>query len=253
VLVSLLLYAAGLILNDYMDRHIDARERPSRPIPSGRVNAASACAVSSVLMGAAIALSLLTGVTQFWMVAGILSGLILLYDGPARTIPVLGFIVMGLCRGCNVLLGASIMNGLASAPALVGAGMETLYIICVTSLAYGEVDQPPARWRWWLPVAIVAGASPIMFISVHAVQLTVMIPSIILLAWLSTAVMDSGPCVGQTPRKIGVLIRGLILLQILLITLALWQNPVWFSRSALGVLILMFIAAEGIARRFHGS
>jgi hypothetical protein len=253
MLVSLLLYAAGLILNDYMDRHIDARERPARPIPSGRVNAASARVASLVLMGAAIVLSFLTGVTQLWVVAGILSGLILLYNGPARRIPLLGFIVMGLCRGCNVLLGAGIMGPLASVPALAGAGMETLYILCVTSLACGEVDRPPARWRWWLPVAIVAGTSPIMFLSLHAVQLTMTIPLIILLAWLSTAVMDSGPGAEQTPRKIGVLIRGLILLQILLITLALWQNPVWFSRSALGVLVLMFIAAEGMARRFHGS
>src|SRR5512143_1178807 len=46
VLISLLLYAAGLILNDYMDRRTDARERPERPIPSGRVSAAHALAAS---------------------------------------------------------------------------------------------------------------------------------------------------------------------------------------------------------------
>ncbi|MGH8999965.1 MAG: UbiA family prenyltransferase, partial [Acidimicrobiia bacterium] len=31
------LYLAGMALNDWADRDIDARERPGRPIPSGRV------------------------------------------------------------------------------------------------------------------------------------------------------------------------------------------------------------------------
>ena len=32
------LYMAGMALNDYADRDVDAKERPKRPIPSGRVN-----------------------------------------------------------------------------------------------------------------------------------------------------------------------------------------------------------------------
>ena len=32
-----LLYTGGMYLNDAFDRDIDARERPERPIPSGRV------------------------------------------------------------------------------------------------------------------------------------------------------------------------------------------------------------------------
>ena len=34
------LYAGGVVLNDFFDRHLDARERPERPLPSGRVPAA---------------------------------------------------------------------------------------------------------------------------------------------------------------------------------------------------------------------
>lgn len=37
-----LLYVGGMILNDYIDREIDAKERPGRPIPSGRVKASTA-------------------------------------------------------------------------------------------------------------------------------------------------------------------------------------------------------------------
>ena len=152
-------------------------------------------------MGTAVVLTLLTGVAQFWVAAAVLSGLILLYNGPARRIPVGGFTVMGLCRGCNVLLGASIVDGLASPAALSGAGMETLYIVCVTLLAHGEVDKPPARWQWWLPVAAVAGAGPIMFLSLHAVRIISIIPLILLLAWLSATLLDCGACAGQTPEE----------------------------------------------------
>ena len=39
------LYAGGVVLNDFFDRHLDAVERPERPIPSGRVPASSAAAL----------------------------------------------------------------------------------------------------------------------------------------------------------------------------------------------------------------
>src|SRR4051812_2117383 len=35
---SCCLYMAGMALNDWADRETDARERPGRPIPSGRVS-----------------------------------------------------------------------------------------------------------------------------------------------------------------------------------------------------------------------
>ena len=38
---SSLMYLAGMALNDYADREIDAVERPSRPIPSGRISPSS--------------------------------------------------------------------------------------------------------------------------------------------------------------------------------------------------------------------
>ena len=43
VLASGCLYLAGIVLNDVFDREIDARERPTRPIPERRGVAASRC------------------------------------------------------------------------------------------------------------------------------------------------------------------------------------------------------------------
>lgn len=37
VLATLGLYGGGVVLNDVFDAHLDAVERPERPIPSGRV------------------------------------------------------------------------------------------------------------------------------------------------------------------------------------------------------------------------
>ena len=47
------LYLAGMALNDYADREIDAVERPGRPIPSGRVSPGFALGLAAGLTTAA--------------------------------------------------------------------------------------------------------------------------------------------------------------------------------------------------------
>ena len=46
------LYLAGMVLNDFFDRRIDAVERPTRPIPAGEVPAAAAALLGFALLGA---------------------------------------------------------------------------------------------------------------------------------------------------------------------------------------------------------
>jgi 4-hydroxybenzoate polyprenyltransferase len=65
VMISLL-YCGGMVLNDYWDREIDARERPDRPIPSGRVRPELARAFAMGMIVTAMlfpALALLTGLS----------------------------------------------------------------------------------------------------------------------------------------------------------------------------------------------
>ena len=40
---SILLYASGLVLNDYFDIQIDLKERPYRPLPSRKISKQRAC------------------------------------------------------------------------------------------------------------------------------------------------------------------------------------------------------------------
>ena len=56
VLVAMsLFYVGGMYLNDYFDRAIDARERPTRPIPAGDVSAGMVAAIGFALLGGGIA------------------------------------------------------------------------------------------------------------------------------------------------------------------------------------------------------
>ena len=49
-------YVGGMYLNDAFDREYDARERPERPIPSGRVSAKAVFAIGFGLLGAGLAI-----------------------------------------------------------------------------------------------------------------------------------------------------------------------------------------------------
>ncbi len=154
------LYAAGVALNDLFDREVDARERPDRPIPSGRVSAAAAGRVGWGLLiaGAAMACSAAVLATA-WRPAIVglaVAGCIVLYDGLLKRTP-LGPIAMGACRTLNVLLGMSLLpTAWAQEHWLVAAAIGT-YIAGVTLLATSEARQS-SRWQLALAtVVILAG------------------------------------------------------------------------------------------------
>ncbi len=140
IICSLFLYVSGLILNDYFDRENDKQERPNRPIPSGRVKAHSALFASGVLfVFAGLAVFFLNGSIFTLPVVFTVIILIITYNGFARRVPIFGFIVMGLCRGFNLLLGASIGTGTFTPIVIGAAGLETIYIIILTAVAFNEI------------------------------------------------------------------------------------------------------------------
>src|SRR5262245_55663963 len=65
-LASACLYCAGMAFNDYFDVEQDRRERPFRPIPSGRVTPRQAARLGAALLAAGVALALLAGWVQVW-------------------------------------------------------------------------------------------------------------------------------------------------------------------------------------------
>jgi 4-hydroxybenzoate polyprenyltransferase len=103
---SVCLYWAGMAANDWADRDLDARERPERPIPSGRVAPGTAFGVAAGLTAAALAGAGLAGGRRALAVAVPLATAVWAYDLAAKAGPA-GPALMAGCRGLDVLLGAS--------------------------------------------------------------------------------------------------------------------------------------------------
>lgn len=131
------LYGGGVVFNDVFDAELDAKERPERPIPSGRSSLIEAAALGSVL--------LLVGViaaAQVSILSAVLAGFIAIaalgYDAIAKHNAVLGPLNMGLCRGANLLLGVSALP-LAVQQLWFLALIPIVYIAAITTISRGEV------------------------------------------------------------------------------------------------------------------
>ncbi|MGO2180377.1 SCO3242 family prenyltransferase, partial [Cellulosimicrobium funkei] len=134
-LASACLYAGGMALNDYADRHLDAVERPERPIPSGRVTERRALQVAVGLTAAGVGLAAAGGGARALAVAVPLAASVWTYDTVAKE-RAAGPLVMAACRGLDVLLGAGVGHLRAALPAAAGMAVHTAG---VTYLSRGEV------------------------------------------------------------------------------------------------------------------
>jgi 4-hydroxybenzoate polyprenyltransferase len=103
---SVCLYWAGMAANDWADRDLDARERPERPIPSGRVTPGTALGVATSLSAVGLALPGLAGGRRALAVAAGLASSVWCYDLKLKATGA-GPAAMAACRGLDVLLGAS--------------------------------------------------------------------------------------------------------------------------------------------------
>ncbi|MEN6558814.1 MAG: UbiA family prenyltransferase, partial [Thermoguttaceae bacterium] len=132
---SSLLYLAGVVLNDVFDVEIDHRERPERPLPSGRIALASARRLGWRLLvgGVALGSAAFFFVGQFrpGFVAALLAIGILLYDAWLKR-TLLGPLAMGACRMLNVLLGMSAMDVPLRTEHWVVAGGLGIYVAGLT-------------------------------------------------------------------------------------------------------------------------
>jgi len=140
------LYLSGMVWNDFFDIEQDRRERPFRPLPSGRVSRRTAALLAMGLMLSGLVCALLADLQRTpsrWdatIIAAVLAGMILVYDGWAKR-TWLGPLAMGSCRALNVLLGLSIAN--AGLPSWSGylAAVVGLYIVGVTWFARTEARE----------------------------------------------------------------------------------------------------------------
>lgn len=136
LLASACLYSSGMVWNDYFDRDEDRRERPDRPIPSGRVSMRQAIQLGAGLLVAGVLLTLAAGRTAF-VIGLCLVSAILAYDGWLKRTWA-GPVAMGTCRFLNVLLGVSACGSLLWPFGGHLALVVGLYIVGVTWFARTE-------------------------------------------------------------------------------------------------------------------
>ncbi len=142
---SAALYSAGMVWNDFFDLEQDKRERPFRPLPSGRVTRQRAALLGTALLVAGLGFAALAGwfnppaYRTILAVTGLLVAAILLYDAWLKRTGI-GPIAMGACRFLNVLLGLTVAEETSfrwSARIYV-ALVVGLYIVGVTWFARTE-------------------------------------------------------------------------------------------------------------------
>ncbi|MBB5642331.1 SCO3242 family prenyltransferase [Cryobacterium roopkundense] len=134
-LSSTLIYWAGMALNDYADRDLDAIERPERPIPAGDVTPVEALAVAIVLTSAGVGIATLAGGRRGLAVALPLAASVWAYDVVFKP-TALGPVSMATTRLLDVLLGAGAGSWRRALPAALTVFTHTLG---TTTLSRDEV------------------------------------------------------------------------------------------------------------------
>jgi len=131
-------YLGGMVLNDAFDSNVDARERPARPIPSGRIARSHAFAAGFALLAAAtLASTLLAPVALAATV--LLCGAIVVYDR-FHTKSVASTMLLALCRALASLIPMLAMSD---------GDIEAL-------ARRGAIALPIALAAWTLGLSIVA-------------------------------------------------------------------------------------------------
>lgn len=215
---SIVLYAFGVIQNDWCDFPEDSRLRPNRPLPSRKIPILLAVAVAFACLIVGAVLAAMNGRHSF-IVAVVLIVLISAYNFSMKRKLAPGAVCMGLCRGLNVLLGASLIG---ITPAIIVPVLTAVvYIACVTWLADGENRrQIPGKNIFYPMYAAAAGwlvSLPFIPFSVFKYAL---LPSIICLLAAEVNIMlvarriyNKTVAPESVRRYIGILIESLIPLQ----------------------------------------
>ncbi len=139
---SALLYAGGTTLNDAFDASIDARERPERPIPSGRVSRRAAFELGAAFLLVPVGIAFVVAGGPAAVAAGLVAAAIVAYDGLLKG-SVAGFLAMGATRGLNVVLGTTAAGSVAlESPirVLPVPAVVTAYVAAVTFMAARETE-----------------------------------------------------------------------------------------------------------------
>lgn len=165
VAASSCLYLAGMALNDYADREVDAVERPGRPIPSGRVSPSFALGLAAGLTLSGAAFAVAADGPRALKVVGPLAAAVWGYDLALKPTSA-ATPSMSACRGLDVVMGAGAHG---AARALPAAAVVAAHTAVVTEVSRREVEGATAALatRALIATGAVAFASAAMSLA-HA-------------------------------------------------------------------------------------
>ncbi|MFM7151891.1 MAG: UbiA family prenyltransferase [Gemmataceae bacterium] len=167
-IASCCLYMGGMVWNDFFDAAKDRKERPERPIPSGRVPRKVAGWIGAILVALGLVFACLAGLARVQedgnggmlgplLMAICLTLAIFAYDGWLKK-TAMGPVAMGSCRFFNVLMGITLSGGWAWPLGPTLALAVGTYIVGVTWFARTEAIRSNQR--------ALAGAAGVMLLGV---------------------------------------------------------------------------------------
>jgi hypothetical protein len=208
-----LLYLAGMYLNDAFDRELDAKERPTRPIPAGQISAEAVFAAGFGMLGGGVILLFLFDLTAgLWGLA--LAGTIIAYDVHHKGNP-LSPVVMGLCRFLVYVTAAAAADGDGvTGPVLIGGAALFAHVVGLTYAAKQEsFDRIGRLW----PLAALAIPLVLALPSLPGLAPLLAFLALMLADGLAVAELKARASPGAVPRAVAALIAAIALVDALAI------------------------------------
>jgi 4-hydroxybenzoate polyprenyltransferase len=171
---STLLYWSGMVWNDYFDLDQDRKERPGRPLASGRIGLSAALRLAIGLMVGGVSFALFADLLsneqrlRSTPIALVIVGCIFLYDGFLKT-TIAGPVFMGMCRFFNIVLGLTVVNVMPPFWGWLLALVIGIYIAGVTWFARTEARDSDKKML--IAAAIVMLASFLLALAIPALAL----------------------------------------------------------------------------------
>jgi hypothetical protein len=234
------IYVGGMFLNDAFDAEIDARERPSRPIPSGRIARRAVFAIGFALLAGGVLLFAAVSLAAA-LVGLALAGTVVLYDAWHKG-NVLSPLVMGLCRVLVYLVAGFAAAAAPEAGLYWGAGALLAYLIGLTYVAKQEtLGQVRNLW----PLAFLAVPFLYATPAVAAGGLALLL-YVGFAAWVVYALsfVMGGGGMRSVPRTVVSLIAGMALLDGLLMA---WSGAGGLALVAIGCFAMTLAGQRWVA------
>ena len=170
IISSCLIYAAGIIFNDYFDIETDMREGRLRPLSSGSVRKRAAVLLAFIFLAFALVTSAFVGVLSFVVSSAIII-IALLYDYKLKRTKIAA-VAMGSARAANIIYGASpiLLSGLFESENLQRLMLESacvfMYVAAIIMVSEREASTININRKWlFRPFLLLSLVVLVMFVS----------------------------------------------------------------------------------------